>query len=94
MRTASSSITRLRPSDVAFILSASVNLGDLASGVYNSANLPQGNNAACFATRTLLTVVSSVLKGIFSEARAAINVVTAQPAPQIASLTCLSIAGL
>ncbi|KAG8750564.1 hypothetical protein FRC11_010300, partial [Ceratobasidium sp. 423] len=67
---------------------AGVNLGDLTGGVYNTANLLEGNNLVCFgfqaAQQAIPDVVKGTLGGITSEVLALVSKIT----PILSGLGC------
>ncbi|KAG8687874.1 hypothetical protein FRC09_013226 [Ceratobasidium sp. 395] len=67
---------------------AGVNVGDITGGVYNSANLLQGNNMICFAFQAAQQTMPDVLKGILGDLTSALGLWAAKITPILSGLGC------
>ncbi|QRV90095.1 aromatic peroxygenase [Ceratobasidium sp. AG-Ba] len=67
---------------------AGVNVGDITGGVYNSANLLEGNNLVCFAFQAAQQAMPDVLKRILGDLTAALGLWTAKITPILSGLGC------
>ncbi|QRV75403.1 peroxidase family 2 domain protein [Ceratobasidium sp. AG-Ba] len=67
---------------------AGVNVGDITGGVYNSANLLEGNNLPCFAFQAAQQAIPDVLKGALGNSTAGLGLWTTKFAPILSSLDC------
>ncbi|CAE6424652.1 unnamed protein product [Rhizoctonia solani] len=67
---------------------AGVNVGDITGGVYNSANLLEGNNLMCFAFQAAQQAMPDVLKGILGDLTAALGLWNAGVVPILSGLGC------
>ncbi|KAF8753308.1 Peroxidase, family 2 [Rhizoctonia solani] len=67
---------------------AGVNVGDITGGVYNSANLLEGNNLICFAFQAAQQAIPDVLKGILGDLTAALGLWAAKITPALLGLGC------
>ncbi|KAJ1307950.1 hypothetical protein OPQ81_002027 [Rhizoctonia solani] len=67
---------------------AGVNVGDITGGVYNSANLLQGNNLVCFSFQAAQQAIPDVLKGVLGDLTAALGLWNEKITPILSSLGC------
>lgn len=67
---------------------AGVNVGNITGGVYNSADLLQGNNLICFGFQAAQQAIPDVLKGPLGDSTAAISLLTTKIAPILSGLGC------
>ncbi|KAG8786643.1 hypothetical protein FRC12_016428 [Ceratobasidium sp. 428] len=65
-----------------------VDIANITGGVYNAANLLQGNNIACFAYQTFQMDAPDILSGLFNDITAALGVITKYITPQFLNLGC------
>jgi len=67
---------------------AGVDITNLTGGVYNSANLLQGDNAICFAFQALQQGAPDVLKGLVLDVAGATNTLTSAIANVLSGIVC------
>jgi len=65
-----------------------VDISDLTGGVYNSKNLLEGNNAACFAFQAAVQSAPDILEGLFSSITKPLSQLNAAVASAISSFSC------
>jgi hypothetical protein len=72
---------------------AGVNLEDLTSGTYNSANLLEGNNLACFVIQAMQLGMPDATSGIVGDVTSVLAWATNLLAPILTKLSCPELAG-
>jgi hypothetical protein len=65
-----------------------VDPGNLAGGVFNAANLLQGNNIRCFFFNAAQQAVPAVLKGVVSDLTPALALLNKNLTPILTRLDC------
>lgn len=65
-----------------------IDLGSLTGGAYNSANLLEGNNLACFAFQALQNGFPDVLSPLFSNIAPVLQLINDVLAPILSNLSC------
>ncbi|KAF8602855.1 hypothetical protein BDV93DRAFT_607177 [Ceratobasidium sp. AG-I] len=67
---------------------AGVDVSDLTGGVFNAANLLEGNNSACFMFRVIEVATPSMLEGLISNIATAVALISEKIAPQFDKFNC------
>jgi hypothetical protein len=71
---------------------ASIDLGNLTSGTYSSANLLQGNNLGCFAIKAMQAGLPDTSKAFLSDITPALELVNQYTRPILGNLGCPTLA--